>query len=225
MAKSSVEHNEHELESAQRHVEATERLIRLIAELETYIDQPIPDKFPGNADRARLIALQVAVGRFFGSLGCQEIAFQFFGFSGALHDLDSGIVHEALKSNPKGGRSPDPYQKWFVRAGVAAAAECFLIAHNQQKKRATRQLDERKTEYRALLRNQEDQLEDAPFNWLRQFKKADFSTPVILPVWEVYAKLIERFKGRDPSNADWIDLGNSFLDIACRQAARLSWRQ
>jgi hypothetical protein len=36
---------------------------------------------------------------------------------------------------------------WFVRAAVAAAAECFLKAHSQEKKRASREFQARKNEF------------------------------------------------------------------------------
>jgi hypothetical protein len=142
-------HESIEREAAQRCVEAAAKLIQLVAHLEADLEAPSPEGYQGNADRARLIAAQITIGRFFGSLGHRDIQWHFFGLAAAFQDLDAGIVAKIFqrKLKPKGGRIPDSSLVWFVRAAVAAAAECFLKAHSQEKKRASREFQARKNEF------------------------------------------------------------------------------
>jgi hypothetical protein len=208
-------------ETAQRCLEATEKLIKLIARLEMYRETPPPEGYKGNVDRARFIALQEGIGRFLGSLGCKDIEREFFRLASYLHDLDSGIVSDVFRPTlkSKGGRNLDAYQVWLARAGIAAALECFSRGEEVEEATAKR-LAKRKKDVEALLRSGTKSFKDAALNWLKQFKRRAVAPPA-MSAWETYADLIEKFNRKGVTSPEWLNLGNSFLNAACKQARRL----
>jgi hypothetical protein len=195
----------------------------LVELLRDQLQQVPPAGYDGNVDRSRFIALQVSIGQYFGSIGCKEIERELFWFAAALHDLDSGAVNAALepKKNPQGGRVPDQSQTWIARAGVAAAAECFCTLAGLDRKTASRKFIKRKDEILPLLRTGA-KIEDAPFNWLREFQDGKIAGPAG-GAWKANVETIEAFKnGHNPDVPEWIGLGDKFLDIACKQTSRIA---
>ncbi|MGC2077130.1 MAG: hypothetical protein WA728_14070 [Xanthobacteraceae bacterium] len=214
-----------ELEAAQKCVEATDKLIQLIDTLVRQLKAVPPEEYQGNADRARSIALQTAIGEFFGSLGCKDIEREFFRFTTELDELDSDIVSQRFRPTARRGRKtrkgrkPDHFRLWFVRGSVAAALQCFLHAKDQEKSAARRIVKHRK-ELEALSRTGTKNIQDAAFNWLRLFKDKAVGSPENSG-WQGCLEIIKRFETKMPSAEDWIGLGNDFLKTACNVAVRL----
>src|SRR6476661_8910518 len=98
MPESSEKYTVRELETALKLFECSDKVSKLIARMEVHLEQAAPPDFEGNVDRARFIALLTDVGRFFGSLGHNKIAREFFCLTCALSDLDFGVTSEFLKT-------------------------------------------------------------------------------------------------------------------------------
>jgi hypothetical protein len=192
----------------------------LVEILRADLQQAPPPGYDGNVDRSRYIALLCRIGKFFSSIGCKDIERELFWFAAALDDLDGGSVNAAFraKTNPQGGRVRDPSQTWIARASVAAAAECFCTLAGLDRKTANRKFIKRKDEISSLLRAGA-KIEDAPFNWLREFKDGKIAGPAGC-AWASNIETIEAFKnGHNPDAQDWTGLGDTFLDIACKQTS------
>ena len=195
---------------------ALARLKRLIAHIEHQMRQTPPTDYLGNVDRTRCIELQRSIGIFFGSIGLRDIERELFKFAVALDDLDRGTVHQMLepaKKRPKGGRTPDRSEIWVARAGIAGAAQCFLAANLSAKRVREKEI--------AVLVRTGATIDLSVFSWLNHFTKKKVPAGA-RGSWESYSSHIDRFKGYQPSEAEWLHLGDMFLDIACKQATRIA---
>ena len=126
---------------------------------------------------------------------------------------------EPTKKRRKGGRTPDRSEIWVARAGIAGAAQCFLAA-NLSAKRVIIRILEREKEIAVLVRTGAT-IDLSVFSWLNHFTKKKVPAGA-RGSWESYSSHIDRFKGYQPSEAEWLHLGDMFLDIACKQATRIA---
>jgi hypothetical protein len=175
-------------------VVALDSLKRLVAHIDHQMRQTPPDDYPGNVNRTRCIELQRSIGKFFGSIGLRDIEREFFKFALALDDLDNGTVHQMLKpgkKRPKGGRPLDRSEIWVARAGVAAAAQCFLAA-NLSQKRVIMRILEREKEIAMLVRTGAT-IDLSVFSWLKHFKKKKVPAGA-RGGWESYSSDIDKFR-------------------------------
>ena len=203
-------------------VVALAKLKRLIAHIDHQMRQTPPSDYLGNVDRTRCIELQRSIGIFFCSIGLRDIERELFKFAVALDDLDRGTVHQMLepaKKRQKGGRTPDRSEIWVARAGVAAAAQCFLAA-NLSAKRVIIRILEREKEIAILVRTGAT-IDLSVFSWLKHFKKKKVPAGA-RGSWENYSSNIDEFKEYQPLESGWLHLGDMFLDIACKQATRIA---